>query len=146
MGRLSTDTNNDSRIMLFKDFFDFITKGSWLFGGAKEYYEKYGSFQHNTFLSAWVGGGIFSFVTFVILYFKLILGNLNTILLLKDQRFFYPFTLCFAVAAIIFLLYSNTHSAGVQSGSPMFWVVYTMMYISYTLEKREVLLQQEKKE
>lgn len=135
MGRLNTDTNNDTRIRLFEDFFDFIGKGSWLFGGAVEYRDTYGKAQHNTFLSAWVLGGIFTFVVFVILYLKILIGNMKTIFSHKSRRFLYPFTLCFAVASIIFLLYSVTHSAGVQSGSPMFWVVYSMMCISYTLEK-----------
>ena len=135
MGRLNTDTNNDTRIRLFEDFFDFIGKGSWLFGGAVEFRDTYGKAQHNTFLSAWVLGGIFTFVVFVILYFKILIGNMKTIFSHKSRRFLYPFTLCFAVASIIFLLYSVTHSAGVQSGSPMFWVVYSMMCISYTLEK-----------
>lgn len=142
MGRLNSDTNNDTRIKLFEDFFDFISKGYWLFGGAVEFRDTYDKAQHNTFLSAWVLGGILTFVVFVTLYFKILLGNLKTILSHKSQRFFYPFTLCFAVASVIFLLYSVTHSAGVQSGSPMFWVVYSMMCISYSLEKRNVTHQQ----
>lgn len=138
MGRLSTNTNNDTRIHLFYYFFDFLDRGYWAFGSSEAYTKLYDKAQHNTFLSAWVGGGIPSFLIFTILYFKLFRDNMNKILTLKRKKILYPYTLSFAVASLIFLLYSLTHSAGVNSGSPMFWIVYTMMCISYNIEHKIV--------
>lgn len=137
MGRLTSNTNNDTRMRLFDEFFDFLMKGSSLFGGAVGYLNTYGKAQHNTFLSAWVLGGIFTFVVYVLLYFKLLKESIINVFSLKSERFDYPFTLCFAIASIIFLLYSITHSSGVQTGSPMFWVVYVMMCLSHNIERKE---------
>lgn len=137
MGRLTTDTNNDTRMQIFSEFFDFMGKGYWLSGGAEAYSKLYDKSQHNTFLAAWVGGGIFTFLVFVLLYFRLLRDNIKVVLQNKKQRFNYPYTICFAIASVIFLFYTITHSAGVHSGSPMFWVVYTMMYISYEFEKKQ---------
>ena len=134
MGRLTTDTNNDTRMMIFDNFFDFLGRGYWLTGGNEAYMNLYKKSQHNSLLAAWVGGGIFLFIIFVILYFRLLRDNLRIVFELKRKRFQYPFTICFSVASLIFLLYSLTHSAGVQSGSPMFWIVYTMMCVSYNIE------------
>lgn len=135
MGRLTSDTNYDTRIQLVDYFFDFLGSGYWAFGGGEAYMKLYDRPQHNTFLSAWVGGGVFSFLVFSFLYFSLFRDCMSKILNLKKRRFNYPYTLSFSVASLIFLFYSLTHSAGVNSGSPMFWIVYTMMCISYPLEK-----------
>lgn len=136
MGRLTTDTNNDTRMKIFNDFFDFMGKGYWIFGGNETYLKLYHKSQHNAFLGAWVLGGIFNFAVFVILYFKLLRDSLKKIIKLKRKKSNYSFTLSFSFAVIIFLMYSLTHSAGVQSGSPMFWLVYTMMCVSYSLERK----------
>lgn len=137
MGRLATDTNNDTRLKIFNDFLDFADKGYWLFGGSEKYLKLYQKAQHNTFLGAWVGGGFFTFITFLVLYFKLLRDNVILVLRHKRKRTQYPYTICYAVASLIFLLYSMTHSVGVHSGSPMFWIVYTMACVSYTLEERK---------
>lgn len=135
LGRLTTDTNNDTRLRIINNFFDFIDKGYWMFGGSETYLKMYQKAQHNTFLGAWVGGGIFTFIVFVVLYFKLLKDNFTIVVKLKRMRNQYPYTICFAISSLIFLFYSVTHSVGVHSGSPMFWIVYTMMCVSYVLEK-----------
>ena len=138
MGRLTSDTNNDTRMKIFNDFFDFIGKGYWPFGGSEAYMSLYHKSQHNSFLGAWVSGGVFTFALFVVLYFKLFRDSLNIVIKFKRKKYNYSFTCSFSIAVLIFLLYSLTHSAGVQSGSPMFWIVYTMMCVSYVLEKNSV--------
>lgn len=137
MGRLTTDTNNDTRMRLFDDFFKFLDSDQWAFGGAVHYLNTYHKAQHNTFLSAWVLGGIFTFVTYLILYYKLLKSCISTLKPLRLFRQYYPLTLSCAIASAIFLIYSITHSAGVQSGSPLFWVVYVLMKISYCFESEE---------
>ena len=137
MGRLTTDTNNDTRMRLFDDFFKFLDSDQWAFGGAVHYLNTYHKAQHNTFLSAWVLGGIFTFVTYLILYYKLLESCICNLKLLRQYRQYYPLTLSCAIASSIFLIYSITHSVGVQSGSPIFWIVYVLMVISYRYESEE---------
>ncbi len=141
MGRLNLEHDDGSRMRIFGYFMDFLGSEQVLFGGYDQYMESYGEPQHNSFLSAWVFGGFFTFVTFLFLFSKLLFINLKTVYLCTKKRYHYPYTLCFAVASILFLFYSMTHSAGVQSGSPMYWTAYTMMCISLSIEhKRQQLL------
>jgi hypothetical protein len=39
-----------------------------------------------------------------------------------------------AVGCLCYLLYSQTHSAGVQSGSIMFWVIYMLTLQSHRIK------------
>ncbi len=134
LGRISLDHDDSARIQLLKDFTSFLESPSSLFGGAEEYLKMYGRSQHNSFLSSWVGGGFFTFVVYIFLFFKLVSCSVVKILKLNKMRDSFLFTISFAVSMGIFLLYSLTHSSGVQSGSPMFWFAYSMMCISYTIE------------
>lgn len=140
MGRLTTSHDDSDRMRLFSDFSTFIGTKDCLFGGAVHYLQTYGQAQHNTFLSAWVLGGVPTFVTYLFFYFSLLKKCIFTTLNLHPFRYEYPLAICFAISSAIFLIYSITHSAGVQSGSPLFWVVYVMMVISYKYEKEESIV------
>ena len=133
-GRLTSDVNNDTRFALFEGFFEFIKTRAFWYGGAVAFLEKYQEAQHNTFLSAWVQGGVFTFLLFVVLYFKLLMQSIGKVRRNLRNTQAFPLTIAYALASILFLIYSLTHSAGVQNGSPMFWFFYMAMLAAQPIE------------
>ena len=133
-GRLAGSANITSRFLLFDRFFEFINTKAFWYGGAVKFLETYEKAQHNTFLAAWVLGGVFTFIVFCVLYFKLLRDCIVRISENIKRSYSHPYTICYAVAAIIFMIYSLTHSAGIQSGSPMFWIAFTAMIVAVNKE------------
>lgn len=141
LGRLSAGFNDNTRMRLFGNFVDFIDSGAFWYGGAVAFLEKYHKAQHNTFLSAWVLGGVFTFVVYCVLYFNLLWESVKRIWMHRKNTRLFPYTISYAVGAALFLFYSITHSAGVQSGSPLFWALFMPMLIADRLERKNVILQ-----
>lgn len=141
LGRLAAKGfNDDTRMRLFDNFLDFIDSGAFWYGGAVSFLEKYHKAQHNTFLAAWVLGGVFTFAVYCVLYFNLLWESVKRIWMHRKNTRFFPYTISYAVGAALFLVYSITHSAGVQSGSPLFWTLFMSLLIADRLERKNVIL------
>lgn len=136
-GRLTTSQNNDTRLSIFDDFIDYIGSSESIFGGQVAYHEKYHKYQHNTFTASYTLGGIFTFVTYCILYFKLLITSTRIMRSKTSESKTNSYVLSFALSSIVFLGYSLTHTAGVHSGSPMFWLVYSLLFISIEFENNK---------
>ncbi len=127
LGRLSFESDNSDRHALFDIFFKFLNSDYVLFGGINHH--EY-SFQHNTFTSAWYDGGFFSFIVYVILYSYI---TLNSIRKISEKNIMVS---TFAISSIVYTLYSQTHSNGVQNGAIFFWVSYSLMIASHSVMKK----------
>lgn len=87
---------------------------------------------HNAFTSTLRLGGIFLLITFIVLFYYLC-KTLVEILLFSRREEDYR-TMGMAVGCFCYLLYSQTHSTGVQSGSIMFWVMYMLTLQSHRVK------------
>lgn len=87
---------------------------------------------HNTILDALRRGGIFLMLIYIVLFFRLCKELVEIVRFsrrVKDYR-----TLGMALGCICYLLYSQTHSAGVQSGGIMFWTLFMLTIQSHRVE------------
>ena len=135
MGRLSLDTSNDDRLLLFENFFRFVKSPDILLGGAQIYYDVYrGGVQHNAFTSALIIGGIPVFITFLWLVFK-IFKSLHQFYRNNGNAYYIP--LCLGCTA--YFLCSMTHSTGIQNGGVLFWVLYGLI-LSFNNVKNETII------
>lgn len=124
LGRLNMSSDNNDRYVLLDMFFGFLDSSESFWGGINHHKQ---SFQHNTFLSAWYDGGFFSFVIYVILYGYVTLSALKKI---NKENIMLS---AFAISTLMFNLYSQTHSNGVQNGAIYFWIPYSLMIVSHSV-------------
>lgn len=87
---------------------------------------------HNAFTGALRLGGIFLLLTFVVLFYFLCRTLVEIVLFSRREEDFR--TMGLAVGCLCYLLYSQTHSTGVQSGSIMFWVLYMFTLQSHRIK------------
>ena len=87
---------------------------------------------HNTFTDALRLGGVFLLLTFIILFFFLCKELIMIFFFSRCEKDFR--TMGLAMGCFCFLLYSQTHSTGVQSGSFMFWVLYMLTIQSHQVK------------
>lgn len=128
IGRLS-NLEDKQRGSLFIVFLDFIENSHNLLLGnnqilSPEDKKLFLIIGHNTFTDAMRLGGIFLFLTFIVLFFYLCKTLIAIFLFSRRENDFR--TMGMSIGCLCFLLYSQTHSTGVQSGSFMFWVLYML--------------------
>ena len=122
-GRFSIDVDNSSRTSLFSQFLQYLSTGDALIGGYDKYCSFYGE-QHNTFLDVITRDGLIGLPVFLI-YF---IVSLNYYISYSKQKMSIS-TLC-GYAGLIYLLYSQTHSTGIQSGVSIFWLINLLLILS----------------
>lgn len=96
---------------------------------------------HNTFTDSLRLGGIFLLMTYIVLFFYLCKTLIEIVLFSRQEEDYR--TMGMAVGCLCFMLYSQTHSTGVQSGSIMFWTLYMLTIQSHrvkceALEEKEL--------
>lgn len=97
-------------------------------------YEIFLIIGHNTFTDTIRMGGLFLFIPYLILFYCLCKTLIDIFIFsrkVNDYR-----TMGMAMGCLCFLLYSQTHSTGVQSGSIMFWTLYMLCVQSYRLRRQ----------
>lgn len=135
-GRLS-DFSDELRSSTLTVLNDFISNPRQLLLGnnqitTQEEREIFLVIGHNTFTDAFRLGGLFLFFTFVVLFFclcKTLIGITLFSRNVEDYR-----TMGMAIGCLCYLLYSQTHSTGVQSGSIMFWTLYMLTIQSHRVK------------
>lgn len=135
-GRLY-DFSDDIRSSTFYVFNEFISNPINLFFGSNHIYneEEHQVFLvlgHNTFLDTIRMGGLFLLIPYLILFYcvcKTIFKIFFFSRKVKDYR-----TMGMAIGCFCFLLYSQTHSTGIQSGSIMFWTLYMLCVQSHRVK------------
>lgn len=134
LGRLSSETDNGDRLKLFSSFGSFIESPSLvLFGGLTQYLQHYGGVvQHNVILGSWVIGGILSMLLIVVLLLLTSFDSLKILIRYSKKTNYYP--IIFAISCLSFNLYSMTHSMGLHTGEPFFWLSYALMIKSMYLK------------
>lgn len=124
----------NNRGVLLSNFNNFLNTPYAIFGGYDTYTEHFGMSPHNTILSAWTIGGVFNAVYFTIFFIYLIIKIIREHIISLGFPSGESYILVYSSASGIFLLYSFFHSAGVQNGSPMFWIVFTLLLISTQIQ------------
>lgn len=121
-GRLSSQTDNSARLTLIDGLFVFFQNGDVLFGGFEKYLSLGFQGQHNTFFDVVTRAGLIGLVVFIIYFFKTLIFVKDHINIRKPSL---QTSLCFSV--IIYILYSQTHSTGIQSGITFYWSIIAMI-------------------
>ena len=122
-GRFSIDVDNSARTSLFNQFLQYLGSGDALIGGYDKYCSLYGE-QHNTFLDVITRDGLIGLPVFVVYFFV----SFNYYVGYAKQKMSI-LTLC-GYAGLIFMLYSQTHSSGIQSGFSIFWLINLLLILS----------------
>ncbi|MDT3369869.1 MAG: hypothetical protein LIR40_14715 [Bacteroidota bacterium] len=127
-GRINFEQSNSTRLDLFDDFEKFASSEYLWFGGVENYNKVFGVGQHNTFLNAISFYGIFGSIPFFLLFFSVLLNCTKTLFssLKKNNKL-----VASSASCLMYLLYSMTHSTGLQSGDATFWVIFGL-YIYYS--------------
>lgn len=137
VGRLGTVNEGEYRTWTFSVLNDFLGDPRQVLLGYRRVNPEVDIFVfrtmgHNTFLDALRRGGIFLLLVYIVLFFRLcreLVGIIRFSRRVKDYR-----TLGMALGCLCFLLYSQTHSTGVQSGSILFWTLFMLTVQSYRLK------------
>lgn len=135
-GRLS-DFADEARSNTLSVFNDFISNPKQLLFGnnqitTDEEKQIFLVIGHNAFTDTFRRGGLFLFFPFVVLFFCLCKTLIGLLLFSRDVEDYR--TMGMAIGCICFLLYSQTHSTGVQSGSIMFWTLYMLTIQSHKVK------------
>lgn len=80
---------------------------------------------HNSLLDAFRRGGIFALVLFFILFFTAFFKTIK--LFLQYNRTNAPKIAALALSSCVYIIYSLTHSNGIQSGAVFFWIIYSVL-------------------
>ncbi|MBR6030655.1 MAG: hypothetical protein IKP36_01680 [Bacteroidaceae bacterium] len=96
---------------------------------------------HNTFTDSLRLGGIFLLLTYIVLFFFLCKTLIEIAFFSRCEEDFR--TMGMAIGCLCYMLYSQTHSTGVQSGSIMFWTLYMLTIQSHrvrceAIEEKEI--------
>ena len=96
---------------------------------------------HNTFTDSLRLGGIFLLLTYIVLFFFLCKTLIEIAFFSRREEDFR--TMGMAIGCLCYMLYSQTHSTGVQSGSIMFWTLYMLTIQSHrvrceAIEEKEI--------
>ena len=127
MGRLM-EFSDSTRGKLWRDFRQFLYTDQLYFGGLDNYISVYKVNQHNCLLAAWTIGGIFTFLSFCVLYFYALYELARMLFnwdFIKSNIIFFSL----ATSCGLYLLYSLTHSSGLQNDGVMFWLPYTLLLV-----------------
>lgn len=137
MGRLVTDNiSQDSRMNQFNNFIYFFNSEYFLWGADLDISSIGNSMGHNTLMDSLRRGGFFTFVIYSILFFLILVKCIINATIAYRNNF--SFTLATSISCIIFLVYSFTHSTGIQSGAINFWLTYSLMGLSILYEKNRM--------
>jgi len=136
LGRL-TNTEDELRSSTMTVLDDFIRNPKRLLLGhnqdiTEEDYIIFHTLGHNTFTDSLRLGGIFLLVTYIALFYYLCKTLIEIVLFSRREEDFR--TMGMAIGCLCFMLYSQTHSTGVQSGSIMFWTLYMLTIQSHRLK------------
>lgn len=144
-GRL-TKTEDEFRYSTLTTLESFISNPKQMLLGnnqnvTNEDYYIFHTLGHNTFTDSLRLGGIFLLLTYIVLFFYLCKTLFGIVLFSRREEDFR--TMGMAVGCLCFMLYSQTHSTGVQSGSIMFWTLYMLTIQSHrvkceALEEKEL--------
>ena len=147
LGRL-TNTEDKLRSSTLTVLDSFVSNPQRLLIGhnqniTEEDYIIYHTLGHNSFTDTLRLGGIFLLLTYIALFYYLCKTLIGIIIFSRreeDCR-----TMGLAIGCLCFMLYSQTHSTGVQSGSIMFWTLYMLTIQSHRV-KNEALEEVESQE
>lgn len=140
LGRLSS-TEDAVRVNFMSTLSDFISDPQKLLLGFNqdtnaEEHEIFLIIGHNTFTDAFRMGGIFLLITYIVVFYYLCRTLIGIVLFSRREEDF--LTMGMAVGCLCFMLYSQTHSTGVQSGSIMFWTLYMLTIQSHRVQYEEI--------
>ena len=131
-GRLNINTENGDRMSLFAKFINFISTEDVVFGGYENYLQKYGGYQHNSFTSVVVLGGIPSLIAFSVLFYRMLKKIVRFILVSMNTQ---PIICSLCITCFIYAFYGMTHSTGIQNDGLYFWLSYSIVIATQRIEK-----------
>lgn len=124
--------NNETRENIFLDIQTYISSEKALFGGFQHYKDTHNDVrQHNTFLDVITKDGLFGLIFFVLFFFEVVKYCFKTIRTSNNK---YAVQCAFGV--LLYLLYSQTHSSGIQSGIPFFWFLLALITAINNIAKK----------
>ena len=138
MGRLVTDgISSDSRMNQLDNLTSFFYSPDFLWGADLNNKLLSDSLGHNSILDSLRRGGFFSLLAFLFVF--CVAFSKSCLIALRSFRQKYILTFSLSLSCVLCLLYSLTHSTGIQSGYIYFWVLYSLMLIAVKYEEDSVL-------
>lgn len=136
LGHLSEKMSEDSaRRALVTQFCQFLKYGNVFIGGQSDYL-MYGGGQHNTFLDCMTRYGLIGTSFLIVLYFRVLVRCIKSFI--EFRRLGVYGLMSISICPIIYLLYSLSHSTGLQSGDPLFWIVFVVLCVGERKYYKEV--------
>lgn len=137
LGRLTMeDLHSDSRMRQITNFLTFMNSNDFIWGADLNDMGLLYSLGHNTLMDALRRGGFISFLLylplFIMVVYKCSCISINAFKLNAQYSF------ALSIACLLHIAYSFTHSTGLQSGSILFWIIYSLMVCSWKYEKDSV--------
>lgn len=126
-GRL-TNTNDPFREKTFVVLEQVLASDEWILGCDLNDVYKTLVIGHNSILDSLRRGGIFTLITYIIFLSVTIYTLIGKIRKMYKANNYHA--CAYAVCSLLFIVYSMTHSMGIQSGAPFFWIPYALMIAS----------------
>ena len=137
MGRLTIDNlSNDSRMNQITNVINFMNTDSFIFGADLNDIPLLLSMGHNTLTDALRRGGFISLIFYLPLFVTISYKCICIAIISHRINASYSFAL--SISCMVFLIYSFSHSTGIQSGAVLFWFIYTLMISSWKYEKNSL--------
>lgn len=133
-GRLTLDNiTSDSRMNQITNFLNFLNSDDFIWGANLNDTALLYSMGHNTLMDALRRGGFISLIFYIPL-FCIVLYRCAYILFIAYRNDLHC-SFVLSVSCLIFMIYSFSHSTGLQSGAVLFWFVYALLISAWKYEK-----------
>lgn len=124
LGRL-TDQNDSYRTQIWDIFIENLNSEYFLIGGFDLSNEFLGKvLGHNCILDAFRRGGLITMLSYVVTFFIIAIFCFRQIKIAYKDHGCLSFGLW--SSALFYMIYSLTHSSGIQSGDPSFWMLASL--------------------
>ena len=134
LGRLTLDNiSSDSRMNQITNLLNFLNSDDFIWGANLNDTSLLYSMGHNTLMDALRRGGFISLMFYIPLFFIVIYKCTYMLFVAYKNELHYTFVL--SVSCLIFMIYSFSHSTGLQSGAVLFWFVYAILISAWKYEK-----------
>lgn len=120
----------DSRYILFQQSIDYISH-NLILGGRLDFLTVSGKNAHNFIFNAFIYSGLVGAILLISIVCKMMLTSLKALLYIVPS-----YSLFFSCALITYLLIGFVHNESLVTGTPVIFILYSLLVVTFTLEKQ----------